>query len=61
MTNIKEEFFKIYSSLPIEERNKAVVVINNEPISWNLAYKEIKNDTERGQVILKTLKALDII
>ncbi len=59
--DLKEEFFQIYSNVPIEERRKVVVIIENEPISWNLAYKEIKNNTKRSEIILKTLKEIDII
>ncbi len=58
---MKEEFFKIYANLPIEERNNVVVVINKQPISWNIAYLEIKNNTKLGQQILKTLKELGIL
>jgi len=57
----KEDFFTIYANLPIEEREKVVVVIDNQPISWNVAYYEIKNDTNRGYKILNALKDLDII
>ena len=57
----EEDFFKIYSSIPIEERNNTVVVIEEKPISWSLAYQEIKNKTKLGQKILKILKSLDII
>jgi hypothetical protein len=56
-----EDFFKVYSSLPIDERENVVVVINKEPISWNLAYHEIKNKTKNGEIILKKLKELEII
>ena len=58
---MKEGFFKIYANLPIEERNNVVVVINKQPISWNIAYLEIKNNTKLGQQILKTLKELGIL
>lgn len=58
---IKEQFFKIYSGVPIAERSQVVVVIKEEPISWHLAYQEIKNNTERGKKILKMLKALGIL
>mgnify|MGYP001580782123 FL=1 len=59
---VKEEaFFKIYSNIPLEERNNALVVIKDKPMSWNLAYQEIKNKTKLGQEILKRLKRLDII
>lgn len=57
----KEDFFKIYSNIPIQERKNVVVVVNNQPISWALAFQEIKNETELGEKILKILKELEII
>jgi hypothetical protein len=60
MTN-EEDFFKVYSNIPIEERNNVVVVVNKQPISWQLAYQEIKNKTELGKKILKMLGELNII
>jgi len=56
-----EDFFKVYSGVPIDERKMVVVVINDEPISWNLAYQEIKNNTERGKKIIAVLKKLEVI
>ena len=56
-----ERFFMVYSEVPIDERKSVVVVIDNEPISWNIAYQEIKNNTERGEKILNILKKLEII
>ena len=56
-----EEFFKIHANLPIEERSNVVVVIDKQPISWNIAYLEIKNNTPLGQKILKILRELNII
>ena len=56
-----QEFFKVFSNVPIDERNNVVVIINGESISWNLASIEIKNNTKRGEKILKTLKELEII
>ena len=29
----KEDFFKVYSSIPIEERKNVVVVVGKQPIS----------------------------
>ena len=57
----KEDFFKVYANVPIEERNNVVVVVEEKPISWNLAYQEIKNNTKLAEKILKILKELEII
>jgi len=56
-----EDFFKVYSEVPLDERKLVIVVTDKEPISWNLAYQEIKNNTKRGEKILKILKELKII
>lgn len=54
-------FFKVYANLPIEERKLTVVMVDEEPISWNLAHEEIKNETKRGEKILKSLMELGLI
>ena len=56
-----ENFFKVYSGVPLEERDNAIAVIDKKPVSWNLAYQEIKNKTSNGEKILKILKELEII
>ncbi len=56
-----EDFFKVYAGVPLEERSNVVVVIDKKPLSWNLAYQEIKNKTENGKKILKILQELEII
>lgn len=56
-----ERFFKVYSGVPVEERKNPVVVIDDQPINWNLAHEEISNETARGKKILETLIDLEII
>ena len=56
-----ERFMKVYSNLPINLRKETVVVIDKEPISWDVANNEISNDTELGKKILKKLIEMDII
>ncbi len=53
--NIKEQFFKVYSNLPLNERDKVVLVLDGEPISWNVAYQQIKNDTTVSLLCCMTL------
>jgi hypothetical protein len=48
-------FIKIYSFLPLEERNLTIVVIDGEPINWKRAYDEIKNKTPLGKRIFNIL------
>ncbi len=57
----EEDFFKLYHKLPLAERQNTVVVLDNEPITWFLAHKEIVNKTDKGYKILKILKELGIL
>ncbi|MEA3430875.1 MAG: hypothetical protein U9R08_06375 [Nanoarchaeota archaeon] len=56
-----EKFFKVYSGLPIKERENTIVVIDDEPINWKLAHEEVSNETEIGKKVLKILIKLEII
>lgn len=56
-----DRFFKVYGGIPIEERKLTILVIDEQPLNWNLAYEEINNNTGRGKKILKLLLELEII
>lgn len=56
-----ERFMKIFTSLPLPERELTVIVIDNQPISWNRARTEIENKTKIGEVIQKKLENLEVI
>lgn len=57
----KVRFSKVYSNLPMEERTNPIVVIDDEPISWKAARREVHGETELGARILDKLIELDII
>lgn len=58
----KERFFKVYANLPINLRREIVLVLPEKgPITWNVAYLEIDNDTPLGEEILQKLIDLKII
>jgi len=56
-----ERFMKVFSNLPINVRKEIIVVIDDQPITWNVAYNEIKHNTELGKQILRKLIELDVI
>ena len=57
----KPRFYKVYSNLPLNLRSEIVIVIDNQPISWNVAKLEIDKNTKLGDTILEKLEALRII
>lgn len=54
-------FLKVYDNLPLEERIKVILVLNDEPVTWKLARDYIIHNPSRGKVILKKLDELNII
>lgn len=59
--DIKAKFFQIYAHLPLNQRNEIIIVVDNEPLTWNSAKIEIENDTQKGKQILNKLVNLEII
>lgn len=57
----KSQFLKTYANLPLNQRNEIVVVVDNEPLTWNSARIEVENDTDKGKEILEKLVELKIL
>ncbi len=58
----KERFLKVYSNLPLNLRDEIVLVLPGRgPVTWNVAYLEINNDTQLGKEILEKLVELKIV
>ena len=57
----REKFLKVYYNLPLKIREEATLDLEGKPISWNVAYIEVKNKTEIGETILQKLVELKII
>ncbi|MFA5333377.1 MAG: hypothetical protein WC376_02690 [Candidatus Nanoarchaeia archaeon] len=59
--DLRENFLTIYADLPLGLRKEVILILDKEPISWNVAYIEIFNKTEKSKKILKELKEMNII
>lgn len=58
----RDTFFRFYANLPIGVRREVVLDLPDRgPISWEVAYREIKVDSELGKVILQKLIDLGFI
>lgn len=61
----KATFFKVYSNLPLDLRKEIILTIKDEagykPITWNVAFNEIQNDTKIGKEILKKIVDFGLI
>lgn len=55
----KTKFIKMFNNLPEKARRELVYNFAYHPMSLNVCYAEIKNDTELGKKILKDLEYED--
>lgn len=58
---LQTKFLQIYANLPLGQRTEIVVVVKNEPFTWNAVKIEVENDTDKGKKILEKLVELGII
>lgn len=57
----RTKFLSIYANLPLPVRNEVVVVIDHEPLTWNIVMLEVENKTQKGEQALDILQKLKII
>jgi hypothetical protein len=61
-------FMKVYQNLPLNERKNTIIILDDKsekpekkPISWDVAYIEIDQETRVGETILNKLIKLNLI
>lgn len=58
----REKFLKIYANLPLGIRQEIILVLDDRgPISWDVAFIEVKADTPLSTIILEKLEKMKII
>lgn len=59
----KQRFLQVYSTLPLGVRREIVAVLDDPigPVSWEVAFIEIENETSLGLAILERLTRMEII
>lgn len=57
----KTKFLQVYANLPLNQRGEIIVVIDDEPLTWNAARIEVENETEKGKEILEKLVKMGIL
>jgi hypothetical protein len=62
----KEAFMRAYSNVPLQLRRDTIAVIpvegeTGKPVTWDVAYFEIRNDTPAAVQILEQLDQLHVL
>lgn len=62
MDNLRETFLKVYANVPLNLRDEIILVLDSKgPITWNVAYFEVKEKTDMSETILTELANLKLI
>ncbi len=63
--DLREKFIKSFANLPLNTRGEIILVLEEEgrkqPITWNVAYFEVKNDTPKSKEILRKLEEMGLV
>jgi hypothetical protein len=52
----REYWLESFSNIPLEKRKEIIAYHDGKPLSWNVAYLEIKYNTPLGRKLLKLRK-----
>jgi len=71
MDELRERFLKVYANLPLPMRDEIILMLDGRlkaggvdiksPITWNVAYLEVQQNTELSEKILEELGGLGLI
>ena len=61
MNDLKSRFYKTFANLPLGVRGEIAVVVDNEPMSWNVLKLEVDNNTVLGKKGLEILDKLNFL
>ena len=59
--DLKGRFFRVYANVPLQLRDEVIIVIDNQPVSWQAAFIEVRSDSENGRKIVSEMAKLDLI
>ena len=60
---LREQFLKIYANIPLNIRDEIILLLGKgkKPITWDVAFLEVREKTENSKEILQKLKDLELI
>ena len=61
MINLKTRFLRTFADLPLGMRDSVAVVVDDNPISWNVLKIEVDNNTKFSNRALKILDELKFL
>ena len=61
MNNLKSRFYKTFADLPLGVRDEIVLVLNGQPMTWNVIKFEVDVDSKLSKEALKLMSELKFL
>jgi hypothetical protein len=61
MEELRAKFLRTYANIPLNLRDDIVLVLDDGPISWKVAFIEVATESKKSEIILQKLNELSII
>ncbi len=71
MDDLRERFLKAYANIPMQLRDDIILLLDQKlktvnanikvPLTWNVAYLEVQQNTDLSKKILEEISSLDLI
>jgi len=61
MNNLKSRFYKTFADLPLGVRDEIVLVLNGQPMTWNVIKLEVDVDSKLSKEALKLMSELKLL
>ena len=61
MDGLKSRFYKTFANLPLGVRNEIVLVIDGQPMTWNVIKLEVDTDSKLSKEALNLMSELKLL
>jgi hypothetical protein len=61
MEPLRERFLKTYANIPLQLRDEIILVFEGDPVTWKVAYLEVKANSPLGEKLLQELNQMQLI
>ena len=61
MDGFKSRFYKTFANLPLGVRDEIVLVMNGQPMTWNVIKLEVDIDSKLAKEALKLMSELKLL
>ncbi len=58
---LKAKFLALVANVPLKLRDEIIALIDDKPVSWNVAYGEVKFDSNASKKIIERMRQIGVL